>query len=77
MQSWLDASNPEQTDLSRPDECKFGLGLARSFSVLRDRALAGRRQGLNHGGLFRVGLVASSFLGSQASWSRDLLVENA
>ena len=30
---WLDASNPEQMDLSRPDACTFGLDLPRSFCV--------------------------------------------
>ena len=32
--------------------CEFGLGLARSFLFLRDRALAGGRQGSSHEGLF-------------------------
>ena len=55
MEPWLDASNPEQVDLSRPDACKFGLGRACFFLFLRDKALAGGREGLNHGGLFRGG----------------------
>ena len=48
---WLDASNPEQLDLSRPCGCKFGLCLARSFLFLRDRVVF-----LNRGGLFEAGV---------------------
>ena len=42
MEPWLDASNPEQMDLSRQNGCKIGLGLARGFLCLLRLSLGWR-----------------------------------
>ena len=47
MEPWLDASNPEHMDQSKPDGCKFGLVCLEASMLLRDRAFSrGGRPGL-------------------------------
>ena len=62
MEPLLDASNPQQIDLSRPSRCKLGVCIE-TFLLLRDRALDGGRQGSNR--VVDVGLARGLYSSNQ------------